>query len=187
MIVIRDTGIGIPPDKLERIFDEYYQVDTHGTKRLGVGLGLAIVKEVARLLNFRVKITSTFGRSTEVTVVVPPAQLAEAEPEPLPVEQPIVDAVTPRRTRVFLVEDNDSVRMATELFLKLEGFEVPTLCLTGDEDVVCAPEAVEALARRLARGRFVCVPATGHSVYFERPVEFNRLVDQFLATLDGPR
>ena len=37
-----DSGIGIPADKLERIFDEYYQVDTHGAKRLGVGLGLAI-------------------------------------------------------------------------------------------------------------------------------------------------
>ena len=52
VIAVEDSGIGIPADKLERIFDEYYQVDTHGTKRMGVGLGLAIVKEVARLLGF---------------------------------------------------------------------------------------------------------------------------------------
>jgi signal transduction histidine kinase len=42
-------------------------VDTHGTKRLGVGLGLAIVKEVARLLDFKVRIVSTVGKSTEVS------------------------------------------------------------------------------------------------------------------------
>ena len=63
-----DTGIGIPADKLDRIFDEYYQVDTHGAKRMGVGLGLAIVKEVARLLGFAVKITSRVGEADTVRV-----------------------------------------------------------------------------------------------------------------------
>jgi CheY-like chemotaxis protein len=124
VIVIRDTGIGIPPDKLERIFDEYYQVDTHGTKRLGVGLGLAIVKEVARLLQFRVKIASTVGRSTEVTVTVPGEFVAEAPPEVSAAQPQVAASAAPPKTRIFLVEDNDGVRMATELFLKLEGFEV---------------------------------------------------------------
>jgi PAS domain S-box-containing protein len=126
VISIRDTGIGIPPDKLERIFDEYYQVDTHGTKRLGVGLGLAIVKEVARLLNFRVKITSTVGHSTEVTISIPADQIAAGGSE---LVEPAVDRSEQRQapapaTRILLIEDNDGVRMATELFLKLEGYEV---------------------------------------------------------------
>jgi PAS domain S-box-containing protein len=60
-IAVSDTGIGIPAEKLDRIFDEYYQVDTQGAKRMGVGLGLAIVKEVARLLGFTVKISSRIG------------------------------------------------------------------------------------------------------------------------------
>jgi len=124
LIVVRDTGIGIPPDKLERIFDEYYQVDTHGTKRLGVGLGLAIVKEVARLLDFKVRITSTIGRSTEVTISIPAAQIAAAVPEQLAAVVSQREPSAPPRTRVLLVEDNDGVRMATELFLKLEGLEV---------------------------------------------------------------
>lgn len=75
------------------------------------------------------------------------------------------------------------VQLRTVTAAELEGFEVPTLCLTADEDMVCAPEAVEALARGLARAKFVRVPATGHSVYFERPAEFNRILDEFLATL----
>lgn len=124
VIAIRDTGIGIPPDKLDRIFDEYYQVDTHGAKRLGVGLGLAIVKEVARLLNFRVRITSALGRSTEVTVTIPRDVLIEETRAESQGRVPSAGQAAAPKTRVLLVEDNDGVRMATELFLKLEGYEV---------------------------------------------------------------
>jgi len=123
-VCIRDTGIGIPPDKLERIFDEYYQVDTHGTKRLGVGLGLAIVKEVARLLKFRVKISSVVGQSTEAAVIIPSELLDRTLPQSSPLQVDTVGVAPMPSTRILLVEDNDGVRMATELFLKLEGFDV---------------------------------------------------------------
>jgi signal transduction histidine kinase len=46
LLSVQDTGRGIPNDKLERIFDEYYQVDQTGSQRSGVGLGLAIVRGV---------------------------------------------------------------------------------------------------------------------------------------------
>ncbi len=124
VIAVRDTGIGIPPDKLERIFDEYYQVDTHGAKRLGVGLGLAIVKEVARLLNFRIEIDSVVGRSTEVFITVPAQALAETEVPASSTITPNGEVATSNKTRVLLVEDNEGVRKATELFLKLEGLDV---------------------------------------------------------------
>lgn len=124
VIVVRDTGIGIPPDKLERIFDEYYQVDTHGAKRMGVGLGLAIVKEVARLLNFRVRIASVVGRSTEVTIEIPGELIADAVVAPAPTGAGVSGQASAQKTRIFLVEDNDGVRMATQLFLELEGYEV---------------------------------------------------------------
>lgn len=124
LVAICDTGIGIPPDKLERIFDEYYQVDTHGTKRLGVGLGLAIVKEVARLLNFRLQISSTLGRSTEVLVTIPAQLVTEAPPQAVPLHEHGGDHASAAKTRIVLVEDNEGVRIATELFLKLEGYEV---------------------------------------------------------------
>jgi PAS domain S-box-containing protein len=129
-ITVEDTGIGIPADKLERIFDEYYQVDTHGTKRMGVGLGLAIVKEVARLLGFSVKIHSVVGKGTQVALRIPGRyRLAATVPSPVAQAAPTV-AAPARKARLILVEDNDGVRLATELFLKLEGHETlsaPTL------------------------------------------------------------
>ncbi|MBM0108183.1 PAS domain S-box protein [Steroidobacter sp. S1-65] len=123
-ITISDTGIGIPSDKLDRIFDEYYQVDTQGAKRMGVGLGLAIVKEVARLLGFSVSIASRIGQGTQATVNIPHRFLAA-----VPTGNDAASSVEPvegttRRARVLLVEDNDGVRLATELFLRFEGFVV---------------------------------------------------------------
>ncbi|HEY0682832.1 MAG TPA: ATP-binding protein [Steroidobacter sp.] len=123
-VTVSDTGIGIPADKLDRIFDEYYQVDTQGAKRMGVGLGLAIVKEVARLLGFTVSISSRVGDGTQATVSIPNQYLTA-----MPARTDAASSVGPvggttRRARVLLVEDNDGVRLATELFLRFEGFHV---------------------------------------------------------------
>lgn len=56
---------------------------------------------------------------------------------------------------------------------------VPTLCLTGEEDIVIPPDAVAFLAQHLPNAQLARVPEAGHSVYFERPQEFNRLIDEF--------
>jgi len=142
-IEVKDTGIGIPADKLERIFDEYYQVDTHGAKRMGVGLGLAIVREVAKLLGMTVKVTSRAGEGTQVRIHVPQKAIVS-----IPTEAHIADVVAARpvaqaRSKLILVEDNDSVRTATELFLRLEGYEI-----------VSAPSigAAESLFERMQPG-----------------------------------
>jgi two-component system, sensor histidine kinase len=121
-ILVEDSGIGIPADKLERIFDEYYQVDTHGTKRMGVGLGLAIVKEVARLLGFSVRITSKVGEGTQARVRIP-SRFQMASAAPASSQLPQAANAPGHKARVMLVEDNDGVRIATEMFLKFEGHE----------------------------------------------------------------
>jgi PAS domain S-box-containing protein len=136
VVRVEDSGIGIPADKLERIFDEYYQVDTHGTKRMGVGLGLAIVKEVARLLGFSVKIHSTVGEGTKIAVRIPAQyRVAASEAGPAAPSAPSVAAST-HRARLILVEDNDGVRLATELFLKLEGYETLSAPTLADAEIL---------------------------------------------------
>lgn len=124
IVIVTDTGIGIPADKLERIFDEYYQVDTHGAKRMGVGLGLAIVREVSRLLGMTVSVTSTVGSGTQVRVTIPHKSVLSSMPTQQAIEIEQARASTGAATRLILVEDNDSVRTATELFLKLEGYDI---------------------------------------------------------------
>jgi pimeloyl-ACP methyl ester carboxylesterase len=59
---------------------------------------------------------------------------------------------------------------------------MPVLFLTGDEDCLFPSAAGPALAALAPKGRAVRVPNSGHSVYFERAAEFNRMVDEFLQT-----
>jgi len=63
----------------------------------------------------------------------------------------------------------------------LATLNMPVLCLAGEEDIVIPPETVQLSAGCFPRGRFVSVPKAGHSVYFERAAEFNKLVGNFLA------
>src|SRR5437763_3211203 len=64
----------------------------------------------------------------------------------------------------------------------LRTLNIPTLWLTGDEDIVYPPFLSDILAKLMPNARAAQVKGAGHSVYFERPAEFNRLVDEFLRT-----
>jgi PAS domain S-box-containing protein len=137
LLCVEDSGCGIPADKLDKIFDEYYQVDQSGRPRNGVGLGLAIVREVARILGYSVSVTSEHGRGTTVRVRIPLHLVGTDAPDP---EQrahvPIAHAA--RCCRVLLLEDNDSVRAATELFLTLEGYEVRSAASVAEAEPMLA-------------------------------------------------
>lgn len=123
LLRIEDSGVGIPKDKLDRIFDEYYQIGPQGTKRLGVGLGLAIVREVCRLLGYSVAVSSIVGGGTCITIRIPGHRLLSAAEAPIRKIADIPIPISRAGCRLILLEDNDSVRMATELFLTLEGFD----------------------------------------------------------------
>ena len=57
---------------------------------------------------------------------------------------------------------------------------VPTMLIVGEEDALAPPKVMELMARGIPQARFIKVPGAGHSVYFERPEEFNRLLLGFL-------
>ncbi len=69
VISVRDTGIGIPADQLDRVFERFYRVDKSRSRETGgTGLGLAIVKHIAELHSAEISIDSTAGKGTEVQV-----------------------------------------------------------------------------------------------------------------------
>ena len=65
-ISVRDDGLGIPPDKIERIFEAYYT-----TKERGTGLGLAIVKHNVELYGGNVRVESELGKGAKFTLIFP--------------------------------------------------------------------------------------------------------------------
>ncbi|HYH18790.1 MAG TPA: ATP-binding protein [Azospirillum sp.] len=71
-IEVRDTGVGIPPDSLDRIFEEFHQVDDgRGAGRHGLGLGLSIVRRLAQLLGHPIEVQSAVGEGSVFAVIVP--------------------------------------------------------------------------------------------------------------------
>jgi 3-oxoadipate enol-lactonase len=74
------------------------------------------------------------------------------------------------------------IAMRTTPRAAVAALPMPVLCVTGDEDVVIPPDAVAVLASIIPGARLARVPESGHSVYWERPEAFNRLVDELLAT-----
>jgi signal transduction histidine kinase/DNA-binding response OmpR family regulator len=86
---VADTGIGIPPDQVGRIFQRFHQVDASSTRRFGgVGLGLAIVKSILEAHGSPIEVDSTVGRGTEFRFTLPLLDkqdtAAAREPRPRP-------------------------------------------------------------------------------------------------------
>ncbi len=83
-IHVRDTGPGIPREQRERIFEEFYQVESGLSRSIGgTGLGLAIARRFARLMNGDITVDSESGKGSEFTIRLPSVDAARpGAPEP---------------------------------------------------------------------------------------------------------
>ena len=72
LLTVSDTGIGIPMDQQERVFERFYRVDKSHSKEVGgTGLGLSLVKHAALILGAEITLSSTPGTGTTVSVIFP--------------------------------------------------------------------------------------------------------------------
>ncbi|MCW8137571.1 MAG: PAS domain-containing protein, partial [Planctomycetota bacterium] len=121
LLRVADTGVGIPPDEQERVFQLFYQGDTTlDRRRGGLGVGLSLVRTLVRLHGGHVRVHSDgAGAGAEFTVVLPLA-LDAAQGEP-----PAAGAGPPR-LRVVLVEDFSDTRELLTMVLRQAGYLVET-------------------------------------------------------------
>jgi CheY-like chemotaxis protein len=108
-VSVRDTGVGIPDDKLELIFEKFSQVDSSNTRRYGgTGLGLAIAKQLVDLMHGTIGVRSRLGRGSTFWFSLP-LRLDLSQDRPAARPAPVA-AAPPRRSeagvRVLLAEDN---------------------------------------------------------------------------------
>lgn len=125
---VEDTGIGISPDAIRRIFSPFEQVDSSTTRRFeGAGLGLAICKQLAELMGGETGVESTLGLGSKFWFT---ARLEKAEELP-PEDEPFLPIVALEPSRlmfkgstVLLVEDNATNQSITEELLVNAGIDV---------------------------------------------------------------
>ncbi len=133
--VVADTGIGMPADRMDRLFKPFSQIDSSTTRRFGgTGLGLVISQRLVELMGGRITATSGAGRGSQFSFSI------IAGRAPFAAAPPLIPEVDFRRLRILVVDDNEVNRHI--LRLQLQSWHLT---------VECEASAAAALAR-LDRG-----------------------------------
>ena len=144
-IEVLDTGVGIPAAQLNYIYDEFYQVGVaSNSSRDGYGLGLSIVQRLVKLLNARLEVASEVDKGSVFALLLPQAHAAvrDWQPGEAPAQPAAVEA---GHGSVLLVEDDASVRDATAMLLRVEGYRVTAVASLADAVRAAAQAAPELL------------------------------------------
>jgi PAS domain S-box-containing protein len=123
-VSVRDTGVGIDPEEISRIFDRFYRSDDPVVQAAsGTGLGLPIVKMFVEMHGGRVWVDSEKDKGSTFTFILPVrgAELEQEEATPLPITPPPIMAKT-----VLVVDDDPDIAQLVRLQLESNGYRVLT-------------------------------------------------------------
>jgi PAS domain S-box-containing protein len=138
-ISVADTGIGIPPEAHERLFEPFSQGFTNSSEFGGTGLGLAIARRLVELMGGELCFTSEVGKGSEFWFTLP---LVEAAPEPFTADDRPDPVGAGNGLRVLVVEDNAINQLLVRRQLARLGYEA-VLVASGDLALEAFPK-VEA-------------------------------------------
>lgn len=121
-VVVRDTGIGIAPDKQGHIFETFTQVENFNTRNIsGTGLGLPICRRLLFLMGGSITVSSTLGKGSTFTVVLP---VKKVQPQPQIEPQIEPQQVQVHPIKVLLADDDEMGRGVAQKLLQRRGYEV---------------------------------------------------------------
>jgi PAS domain S-box-containing protein len=145
---VKDSGIGMSPEQVAKLFQEFSQADSSTTRKYGgTGLGLAICRRLCRLMGGDVTVESAQDVGSTFTARLPRQPLAAAKASPAPAQPctpTVSDAGRRGSSKVLVIDDEETVRDLMRRFLAREGFDVVT-AKDGREGLVFARQLRPAL------------------------------------------
>ncbi len=116
---VRDTGIGMTPEQLGRLFQAFTQADVSTTRKYGgTGLGLALTRRFCQMMGGEVTVTSELGRGSTFTVRLP-AETRDPAVAPLP-----ASGAAPRAATILVIDDDPVTQDLLKRHLTQDGFSV---------------------------------------------------------------
>jgi PAS domain S-box-containing protein len=129
-LVVKDTGIGIPPERIDSVFEKFEQAETSTTRQFGgTGLGLSIVKSLTLLMGGQIKVNSEVGVGSAFSVQIPLPAIKNKVDGELSIDPIDADFSV---YRVLLVDDNAINRIVAAKFCQSLNIEVES-CANGAE------------------------------------------------------
>jgi two-component system, sensor histidine kinase len=130
-IEVWDTGMGIPMEHHERIFEEFYQLNNPARDRKrGLGLGLATVRRVTQLLNHPLRLLSRVGKGTRFIIEMPTADRTRIQDASATVEQKVPNLLVGKL--ILVIDDEESVRLGMQSLLESWGCKCITAMDAGE-------------------------------------------------------
>ncbi|MEM6622910.1 MAG: ATP-binding protein [Pseudomonadota bacterium] len=131
-LMVSDTGVGMTPDQLDRVFEEFSQAEDSISRRFGgTGLGMAIVNRLVRLMDGRITLDSTPGRGTTVHVSLPLVMGLPSKPKITPNTGPTQDWSD---LRVLAADDVETNRVVLDMLLR--EFQIGATFVSGGRDAI---------------------------------------------------
>jgi signal transduction histidine kinase len=150
LLEISDSGIGIPPDQHEKVFDEFYQVgNTQRDRAKGLGLGLSIVKRLCVLIGARLEMQSVVGAGTRFSISLPTVVAPETVQS-----GSVLKLGSKQSMTVLVIDDELMVRQSMRLLLQELGCTVHDAVGSIEAAQIAASEPIDLILSdmRLAEG-----------------------------------
>ena len=136
VITVEDSGHGMPPDVLEKIFEPYFSTKAEN----GTGIGLFTVLNIVKSFGGAIEVESALGKGTAINIYLP--QLTVSDQESPDESEKITSSKSPAKTSILVVDDEYTVRNVLNLALQHLGY-----------DVTIASSGLEAVAKYQERGQ----------------------------------
>lgn len=119
VLEVIDTGIGIPTDQQEIIFEAFRQQEGQSTRKYGgTGLGLTITRRLVNMMNGDILLDSVIGKGSTFKVILPRVKIAAVTKEKSNLQLSEINSIKFNNSKILLVEDVSTNRQVVKLFLK---------------------------------------------------------------------